>query len=150
MLWPTGMRVAVKTFCCGVLGDVSSLKKVFREVHLWSKLHHKNVVPLLGITMKFDFMISIVSEWMGLGDAFTYVQNLGADPCPLLLGTAKGLKYLHSHELGPIFHGDLKGENAMVSDDGHAMLADFGLSCLKTSTFSMTVDMAPGGDQFHG
>ncbi|KAI5996602.1 WD40-repeat-containing domain protein [Pisolithus orientalis] len=50
-------------------------------------------------------------------------------------------QYLHSHPLGPIFHGDLKGAsmlNVLVSSDRRALLSDFGLSTLQKSTFSMT------------
>ena len=35
---------------------------------------------------------------------------------------------------------DVGQPNVMISEDGHALLCDFGLSCLTTSTFSMTVD----------
>ncbi|KIM68492.1 hypothetical protein SCLCIDRAFT_1184336, partial [Scleroderma citrinum Foug A] len=118
---------------------------VFRELHLWSKLCHENIVRLLGITTTFDFTVSIVSEWMGKGDAHNYVQNRSIDPRPLLVGIACGLDYLHSHPKGPIFHGDLKGTNILISDDGRALLCDFGLSSLVTSTFSMTVECRRGG-----
>ena len=36
-------------------------KKVLMEVYVWSKLKHKNIVELLGITTVFDHTISIVS-----------------------------------------------------------------------------------------
>lgn len=60
---------------------------------------------------------------------------------------ASGLYYLHSHPLGPIFHGDLKGLNVLVSSDRRALLSDFGLSTLQKSTFSMTV-VAPRGGSY--
>ncbi|TEB23289.1 kinase-like protein, partial [Coprinellus micaceus] len=42
-------------------------------------------------------------------------------------GVADGLRYLHTLE-PPIVHGDLKGCNTLVTDDGHAIITDFGLS----------------------
>ena len=60
---------------------------MFREVHLWSKLRHKNIVCLLGITTTFDFTVSIVSEWMGKGNAHDYVQDESIDPRPLVSGS---------------------------------------------------------------
>ncbi|KIO14138.1 hypothetical protein M404DRAFT_120377, partial [Pisolithus tinctorius Marx 270] len=58
---------------------------------------------------------------------------------------ASGLHYLHSHALGPVIHGDLKGPNVLVSTDRRALLSDFGLSTLNLSTFSMTIDTIRGG-----
>jgi serine/threonine protein kinase len=42
-----------------------------------------------------------------------------------LLEVALGLKYLHSLN---IVHGDLRGSNILISDDGNACLSDFGLA----------------------
>ncbi|KAI6113809.1 kinase-like domain-containing protein, partial [Pisolithus thermaeus] len=112
-----------------------------REVHTWSKLRHENIVPMLGISTEFDSTISIISEWMPLGNAHDYVKNTEHDPRPL--GIASGLYYLHSHELG-VVHGDLKGVNVLVSKDRRALLTDFGFSTLNISTFSMTVDPKGG------
>ena len=39
---------------------------------------------MLGISTKSDFTISIVSDWMETGDAFTYVQNQENDLRPLV------------------------------------------------------------------
>ncbi|KAG6336216.1 hypothetical protein ID866_2867 [Astraeus odoratus] len=134
-----GTKVAIKAFCAGPPEDIDNLKRILREVHLWSNLRHPNIVRMLGISTDFDSTISIISDWMGMGNAHTYVQNTDNDPRPLLMDIASGLHYLHSHIKGPIFHGDLKGPNVLVSDDRHALLADFGYSVLTKSSFSMTI-----------
>ncbi|KAL4079686.1 kinase-like domain-containing protein [Scleroderma citrinum] len=113
-------------------------------MHLWSKLRHENIVPLLGITTKFDDTVSIVSEWMVNGNAHDYVQSRANDPRPLLLGIAHGLHYLHSQP-NPVLHGDLKGYNVLISADGRALLSDFGLSHSATSSFSMSISKPLGG-----
>ncbi|KAG6329386.1 hypothetical protein ID866_9703 [Astraeus odoratus] len=133
-----GIKVAIKTARGGPPGDEETIK----EVHLWSKLSHPNVLPLLGITTQFNFTVSIVSRWMGRGNARQYVQHTGVDPRPLIEGIAQGLYYLHTHESGPIFHGDMKGYNVLISDDGRALLTDFGLSYIVDSSFSWST---PGG-----
>jgi len=69
----------------------------------------------------------MVSTWRKKGNALDYVQDDSVDPRPLvspgfyypsgemmpchmqLVGIAKGLHYLHSHESGAICHGDLRG-----------------------------------------
>ncbi|KAG6328797.1 hypothetical protein ID866_10291, partial [Astraeus odoratus] len=58
---------------------------------------------------------------------------------------AKGLEYLHKHRSGPIFHGDLKGDNVLVADDGHALLSDFGHSVLVDCSLSLSVSSPYGG-----
>ncbi|KAG6326337.1 hypothetical protein ID866_12752, partial [Astraeus odoratus] len=42
-------------------------------------------------------------------------------------------------------HGDLKGANVLISQEGHALLIDFGLSLQTNSSFSMTLDPPCGG-----
>ncbi|KAG6335699.1 hypothetical protein ID866_3379 [Astraeus odoratus] len=141
----TGTRVAVKTAIRGSTTDEDMIKKVFKEVHAWSKFKHENVLPLIGITTDFDFTVSIVSRWMVLGNARTYVQNPAIDPRPLVVGIARGLSYLHKHPKGSIVHGDLKGQNVLISDDGHALIADFGLTYLENSSFSFASNLTQGG-----
>ena len=82
----------------------------------------------MGITAKFDSTISIVSEWMAMGNAHDYAQDPAIDPRPLvswkepspiylsdsiftiqITDIACGMDYLHTYTPGPIIHGDLKG-----------------------------------------
>ena len=68
-----------------ILTRLTTVQAVLREVHTWSKLHHRNVLPLLGITTDFDYTISIVSAWMEKGNAHDYVQDPAVDPRPLVI-----------------------------------------------------------------
>jgi len=49
------------------------------------------------------------------------------DRALLLWDVASGLYYLHSHD---IIHGDLNGATVLIDKDGHARLADFGLTSI--------------------
>ncbi|KAI6130748.1 kinase-like domain-containing protein [Pisolithus croceorrhizus] len=140
---PYGTEVAIKTFRNALSESEAELKRLFKEVHTWSKLRHENIVPMLGISTECDSTVSIISEWMPLGNARDYVEKTEHDPRPLLEDIASGLYYLHNHELG-VVHGDLKGVNVLVSKDRRALLTDFGFSTLDISTFSMTVDPKSG------
>ncbi|KAL4081726.1 kinase-like domain-containing protein [Scleroderma yunnanense] len=121
----TGSQVAVKT-------------KVLREAHVWSKLDHENVLRLIGMTTDFESSLSLVSKWMATGNAHDYVQDKTVDPRPLAVDIARGLCYLHNHPKGSITHGDLKGANVLISDEGHALLSDFGFTHMVNSSFNMT------------
>ncbi|KAG6333274.1 hypothetical protein ID866_5816 [Astraeus odoratus] len=137
-LRPQMQRVAIKTIRLSPSGDKAAIQHIVEEIQLWSKLKHENVVPLFGVTTRFDYAASIVVKWMPNGSAFDYVQNRDVDPRPLLFGVIRGLHYLHSHVSAPILHGDLRGKSVMVSEEGHALLADYGLSSLIESSFDMT------------
>ncbi|KAG6330714.1 hypothetical protein ID866_8377 [Astraeus odoratus] len=82
---------------------------------------------------------------MDKGNAHGYVQDRTVDPRPLLAGIAHGLQYLHEHKPYPIFHGDLKGVNVLISSEGQALLADFGLSYAVNSSLKITLTTPRGG-----
>ncbi|KAI6006305.1 kinase-like domain-containing protein [Pisolithus orientalis] len=138
-----GRAVAVKT--ARGIPDIETAKRMLKEAHTWSKLEHSNILNILGITTTFDHTVSLVSPWMDGGSAYRYVQKPDRDPRPLVKDIALGLCYLHSHPDGPIIHGDLKGDNVLITSDGRAVLTDFGLSVLENSSFSMTVSREVGG-----
>ena len=98
-----------------------------REVLIWKRLSHPNVLPLLGVSVsKSPQYFRIISEWMPNGNVTEYTRsNPEANrlrlvsppytPCEVfaealnnrqLSEVASGVTYLH--ELG-IAHGDLKG-----------------------------------------
>ncbi|KAL4071489.1 kinase-like domain-containing protein [Scleroderma yunnanense] len=130
-----GKAVAVKTFRFAPLEEEAAAERIIQQAYAWSGLHHKNVLPFIGIVTTFDYAISFITEWIDNGNAYDYVQNPENDPRPLLVDIASGLNYLHNHEKGPIFHGDLRGRNVLVSKDGHALLSDFSLSLLIDASF---------------
>ncbi|KAI6108838.1 kinase-like domain-containing protein [Pisolithus croceorrhizus] len=138
-LQPYGRRVAIKTPRNDLPSDERTIKHILKEVHLWSKLHHENIIPVLGIITGFQSTLSVVSPWMEKRDAHDHVQNIDNDPRPLMMDIARGLQYLHTCKEGPVFHGDLKGPNVLISESGRALLTDFGFSHLVNSTFSMTL-----------
>ncbi|KAG6329230.1 hypothetical protein ID866_9860 [Astraeus odoratus] len=137
-LRPKMQRVAIKVIRLSPSGNKASIQHIAEEIQLWSKLKHENIVPVYGVLTKFDYAVSVVVKWMPMGSAYDYVQNRDIDPRPLLVGLARGLHYLHSQVSAPILHGDLRGKNVMVSEEGQALLADYGLSSLIESSFDMT------------
>ncbi|KAJ6475700.1 kinase-like domain-containing protein [Mycena vitilis] len=102
-------------------------QKFFREALIWKNLDHDYVLPFLGVDSEtFPGFFCMVSPWMNKG---ALVSNKGG-PCQstipvLLYEIAVGLQYLHSQD---IVHGDLRGANILLDDQGHARLVDFGLA----------------------
>ena len=44
----------------------------------------------------------------------------------ILIGTAKGMEYLHMREPMPVLHRDIKSENILLTDDLRPCIADLG------------------------
>ena len=118
------IKVGIVNYIPPLFSIIWSFQNLLREVCTWSKLHHLNILPLLGTTTKFEHTLSIVSPWMSKWNAHNYVQDKNVDPHPVvsrkklecssftywqIIGIAQGLHCLHNHKPNPIFHGDLKG-----------------------------------------
>lgn len=133
-----GTRVAVKVLHPGLSSNANeaTIKQILEEFQRWSRLQHQNVLPLLGITTDYEQTVSLVTNWVDKGNSHDYVQDQTVDPRPLLVGIARGLQYLHNQ---PTIHGDVKGFNVLISDQGHPLLTDYGLSSLVNVSFSQTV-----------
>ena len=55
---------------------ITTVQQFAKEVYVWSKLSHPNVLPLLGFAFCEDTRFPLlVSAWMHLGTAWSYVQN---------------------------------------------------------------------------
>ncbi|KIJ58614.1 hypothetical protein HYDPIDRAFT_119394 [Hydnomerulius pinastri MD-312] len=129
------IEVAIKAFRFEQVESAppESLQKISkdlrREIKVWHKLHHPNVVPLLGIARGFGSIISTVSPWIHRGRLDTFLANMDGKLTDfgrfsLLEGVAAGLQYLHSF---PVIHGDLSSNNILIDDRGQPCLTDFGL-----------------------
>ncbi|QRW11434.1 Tyrosine kinase family catalytic domain protein [Ceratobasidium sp. AG-Ba] len=147
-----GREIAIKSL--RVYGNIAALgrhkleKNSVRELVVWSRLDHPNVLSLLGICV-FGGEIGMVAEWMPNGHVTEYsILHPEVDKLRLICDIAAGLSYLHNNG---IVHGDLKGGNAVVAADGTCRLMDFGLAKLTeeslgvstTSTLSGTTRWMP-------
>ncbi|KAJ6624641.1 kinase-like domain-containing protein [Mycena sp. CBHHK59/15] len=111
------------------------MQQFSREALLWQTLHHPFILPLRGIDREhFPSSFCMVSPWMKHGTVLKYIGERRGDLTKLLLEVSYGLQYLHSMK---VVHGDLRGANILITDNGTACLADFGLaSAISDSTGS--------------
>ncbi|KAF7333656.1 Kinase-like protein [Mycena sanguinolenta] len=117
-----------------------------REALVWKDLHHPYILPFLGIDRdSFPTTLCMVSPWMNHGSVINYLKTHDhANVDMLLYEIAQGLEYLHSRA---IIHGDLKGANILVKENGSACLADFGLS-IYSDTSAKTSSTSRGGSLY--
>ncbi|KAI9100236.1 hypothetical protein K1719_024454 [Acacia pycnantha] len=107
------------------------------EVKLLSHVHHLNLVRLLGCCNKRNSRILVYEN----------IKNNSLDKCSprkcekkgslnwkqrynIILGTAKGLAYLHEEFHVRIIHRDIKTNNILLDDNLQPKIADFGLARL--------------------
>ncbi|XP_026389620.1 probable leucine-rich repeat receptor-like protein kinase At5g49770 [Papaver somniferum] len=103
------------------------------EVELLSRVHHKNLVSLVGFCFEGKEQM-LVYEFVPNG---TLKESLSGKSGVRLdwnrrlrvaLGAAKGLSYLHDLANPPIIHRDIKTNNILLDERLNAKVADFGLS----------------------
>ncbi|KAJ3566251.1 hypothetical protein NP233_g7115 [Leucocoprinus birnbaumii] len=112
--------------------DARALTSWIREAIIWAHAIHPNIMPFCGIFVDDLEQICLVSPFMKNGNLNGYSPRLPQKSrLPLILDVARGLHYLHSRG---ILHGDLKGENVLISDDGWCLITDFGVTQVSTAT----------------
>ncbi|KAF8680700.1 hypothetical protein AX14_004496 [Amanita brunnescens Koide BX004] len=130
------LSVAVKVIRSIPLGrneQYERLKsKVIREASILAKLNHPHITPFYGISFDFDKADSpcLVYPFYASGDLMSYLKETPqASRLELICQVASGLAYLHGLN-PPVIHGDIKGSNVLINDNGRACLSDFGLGRL--------------------
>ncbi|EPS70226.1 hypothetical protein M569_04534, partial [Genlisea aurea] len=128
-----GSVVAVKR----ILNNLGQAEKEFRvEVEAIGQVRHKNLVRLLGYCMEGTDRL-LVYEYVNNGNLEQWLHgsfspgNLTWEGrMKILLGTAKGLAYLHEGIEPKIVHRDIKSSNILIDDDFNPKISDFGLAKL--------------------
>eukprot|EP00245_Coleochaete_scutata_P010140 TRINITY_DN3502_c0_g2_i1.p1 TRINITY_DN3502_c0_g2~~TRINITY_DN3502_c0_g2_i1.p1 ORF type:complete len:921 (+),score=183.32 TRINITY_DN3502_c0_g2_i1:253-3015(+) len=132
-----GQAVAVKR---SARGSTQGAAEFNMEVELLSRVHHKNLVDLVGYCID-DGEELLVYEYMENGTIrdkiitkvetpLSFVQRI-----EIALGSARGLQYLHEGSNPPIIHRDIKSSNILLDQKMVAKVADFGL-CKVAEEFS--------------
>ncbi|XP_034696319.1 senescence-induced receptor-like serine/threonine-protein kinase isoform X2 [Vitis riparia] len=126
-----GTQVAVKVHS---ESSIQGPKALRAEAKLLTRVHHKNLVRLIGYCKDGTHM-ALIYEYMSNGN----LQNklLGREAADVLnwkrrlqiaVDAAHGLEYLHNGCKPPIVHRDMKSSNILLNEKLEAKIADFGMS----------------------
>ncbi|KAK7695361.1 hypothetical protein QCA50_002553 [Cerrena zonata] len=104
--------------------------RLFYECLKWRQLRHPNIVPLFGIDVTFSRYPGLIQPWYKNDHIRSYISKLPTKPSSEQLNQwlteiASGMTYLHSWA---IWHGDLRGNNVFIDDEGVAKVSDIVLA----------------------
>ncbi|XP_028117821.1 receptor-like cytoplasmic kinase 185 isoform X2 [Camellia sinensis] len=129
-----GTAVAIKRLTSG--GQQGG-KEFLVEVEMLSRLHHRNLVKLVGHYTSHDSLQNLLCyELVPNGSLEAWLHGPLGVNCPLdwdtrmkiALDAARGLAYLHEDSQPCVIHRDFKASNILLENNFHAKVADFGLA----------------------
>ncbi|CAN7089312.1 unnamed protein product [Brassica rapa subsp. narinosa] len=141
--------VAIKN----LLNNRGQAEKEFKvEVEAIGRVRHKNLVRLLGYCVEGEHRM-LVYEYVDNGNLEQWLHGdaLGAKSpltweirMNIVLGTAKGLMYLHEGLEPKVVHRDIKSSNILLDKQWNAKVSDFGLAKLLGSEMSYVTTRVMG------
>ncbi|MED6181653.1 hypothetical protein PIB30_021246 [Stylosanthes scabra] len=130
-------HVAIKN----LLNNKGQAEKEFKvEVEAIGRVRHKNLVRLLGYCAEGAHRM-LVYEYVDNGNLEQWLHGDVGPLSPLtweirmniILGTAKGLAYLHEGLEPKVVHRDIKSSNILIDKQWNSKVSDFGLAKLLDS-----------------
>jgi eukaryotic-like serine/threonine-protein kinase len=120
-------EVAVKFLAPELTHDEVRIERFLLEAQRVAALQHPHIVPVLSYGKEGTLCYLVMPFFLRtLRDLFQRRRAFPlADVVALVIEVAGALNY--AHESG-IIHRDVKPENILLDDDGHALLGDFGIA----------------------
>ncbi|XP_024638845.1 receptor-like serine/threonine-protein kinase ALE2 isoform X3 [Medicago truncatula] len=141
-----GTKVAVKVLKSK---DHQGDREFLAEVEMLSRLHHRNLIKLIGICAEEDSFRCLVYELIPNGSLESHLHGVEWEKRALdwgarmkiALGAARGLSYLHEDSSPCVIHRDFKSSNILLEDDFTPKISDFGLAQTATDEESRHTSM---------
>ncbi|KAF2554384.1 hypothetical protein F2Q68_00036535 [Brassica cretica] len=140
-----GRNLAVKKLVPSPI--IENLEDFDREVRILAKAKHPNLVSMKGYYWTPEMQL-LVSEYIPNGNLQSKLHEREPSTPPLpwdaryriILGTAKGLAYLHHTFRPATVHFNLKPTNILLDEKYNPKISDFGLARLLTTQDGNTMN----------
>ena len=126
--------VALKVLPFSLAFDSEFVERFQREARTAAKLEHPNIIPIyrVGKTGHVIFFVMKLLRGQSLSSIIEERSAIAPGEIRrLLTETARALGYGHQHD---IVHRDIKPDNIMYDELGHAIVTDFGIAKAATGT----------------
>ncbi|XP_027922141.1 probable LRR receptor-like serine/threonine-protein kinase At1g67720 [Vigna unguiculata] len=142
-----GKEIAVKSMS---ESSCHGNQQFVNEVSLLSRIHHRNLVPLIGYCEE-ECQHILVYEYMHNGTLRDHIHESSKKKnldwlarLRIAEDAAKGLEYLHTGCNPSIIHRDIKTGNILLDINMRAKVSDFGLSRLAEEDLTHVSSIARG------
>nr|AKQ04662.1 serine/threonine protein kinase [uncultured Gemmatimonadetes bacterium Rifle_16ft_4_minimus_7] len=137
-------EVAVKVLPFSLAFDAEFVERFQREARTSAKLEHASIIPIYRVG-RSGRVIYFVMKFLRGSSLSELLAQRGALPLDelkkMLKETAGALGYAHRNG---IVHRDIKPDNIMFDESGHAVVTDFGIAKAGTGTRLTGTGMAIG------
>jgi serine/threonine-protein kinase len=139
----SGETVAVKILSSQAADEASFARRFRREARVLMELKHPHIVPVTDFG-EVDDVAYLVMPYLRVG---SLAQRMAQAPLNAVEGgrvfgeIASALEY--AHQKG-VVHRDVKPSNVLMTEEGRALLSDFGLAQIHDASVSLTGSMMLG------
>jgi serine/threonine-protein kinase len=120
--------LAIKVLHRHLARDPEMRERFRREAEAAARLSHPNICPIVDYGEADDLVYLVMPFLAGgsLADAMAGRRTVAADRAAAVAAqAAQGLDYAHRHG---VVHRDVKPDNVLFDEDGHAVVTDFGIA----------------------
>ena len=134
----TNVEVAVKVYASQARLGEEGIEIFRKEFALVFDLNHTNLLHPTYFDV-WENMPYLILPYCKEGSVFKYIstgEQISEEQCwNILHDVAAGLAYMHDRT-PPLIHQDIKPDNILISNEGHYMITDFGISTKVRNTMA--------------